>query len=300
MLLPKADRHEIEIVWRLRRSPLLDQAWYLEQHPELRAKRKDPVLHYVRSGVRKGFNPNPLFDTEWYLAQHADVRASGVNPLWHYLASGAAELRQPHPRFDPEFYVEQHPEAAHNPLEHYLTVGRDRGWHTRACADLADYLPIRQQVSSPCPADIKVDVIVPVYRGLEETRRCLHSLIEDPDRAFHRLIVIDDCSPEPQLSAWLRELAASASIELWRNDGNLGFVRSVNRGMSGASPDADVLLLNSDTEVPRGWLQRLIAQAYKAERIGTVTPFSNNAAICSYPSIERERAALRVRSCRRR
>ena len=284
MLLPKADRHEVEIIWRLRRSPLLDQAWYLEQHPQLRAKHKDPVLHYVRSGVRKGFNPNPLFDTEWYLAQYADVQASGVNPLWHYVTSGAAELRQPHARFDPEFYVEQHPEAAHNPLEHYLTVGRDRGWHTRAGADLADYLPVRQRVRSPCPADIKVDVIVPVYRGLEETRRCLHSLIEDPDRAFHRLIVIDDCSPEPQLSAWLRELAASASIELWRNDGNLGFVRSVNRGMSGASPDADVLLLNSDTEVPRGWLQRLITQAHKAERIGTVTPFSNNAAICSYPS----------------
>ena len=285
MLLPEADRREIEVIWRLRGSALLDQTWYLEQHPELRMKGKDPVLHYVRSGVRKGFNPNPLFDTDWYLAQHADVRASGLNPLWHYLTCGAAELRKPHPRFDAEFYVEQHPEAARNPLEHYLTQGRDQGWPTRACADIADYLPIQQKVSFPCPADIKVDVIIPVYRGLEETRRCLHSLIEDPDRAFHRLIVIDDCSPEPELSAWLRELAERHLIELWRNHTNLGFVRSVNRGMSDASPGADVLLLNADTEVPRGWLQRLIAQAYQAERIGTVTPFSNNAAICSYPSM---------------
>jgi GT2 family glycosyltransferase len=284
-LLPKADRQQVEIIWRLRGSPLLDQTWYLEQHPQLRTKGKDPVLHYVRSGVKKGFNPNPLFDTEWYLAQHADVRASAINPLWHYITFGAAELRNPHRRFDAQFYVEQHPEAARNPLEHYLTCGREQGWPTRACADVADYLPLPQEVSVRCPVGIKVDVIVPVYRGFDETCRCLRSVLDDPDRTFNRLIVIDDCSPEPRLSAWLRQLAENGSIELWRNDRNLGFVRSANRGMSAASPDADVLLLNSDTEVPRAWLQRLITQAYKAERIGSVTPFSNNASICGYPSM---------------
>jgi GT2 family glycosyltransferase len=284
MLLPKMDAHEVEAIWRLRRSALFDRVWYLEQHPELRTKGKDPVVHYVRTGVKKGFNPNPLFDTDWYLAQNLDVQASGVNPLWHYITSGAAELRIPDPRFDPEFYIDQHPDAAGNPLEHYLSYGRDQGWSTRASVDIADYLPVRQKISSPCPAGIKVDVIIPVYRGLDETRRCLQRLIDDPDRALHRLIVIDDCSPEPQLSAWLRDLAARNLIELWRNESNQGFVRTVNRGMSAASEGADVLLLNSDTEVPRGWLQRLIAQAYKAEQIGTVTPFSNNATICSYPS----------------
>ena len=285
VLLPKKDRHEVEIIWGLRLSPLFDQVWYLEQHPYLRTRGKDPVLHYMRSGVKKGFNPHPLFDADWYLGQYGDVQASGVNPLWHYLTSGAAELRNPHPRFDAEFYVEQHPEAARNPLEHYLTYGYRQGWPTRRRADIAHYLPVSRKLLLPCPPGIKVDVIVPVYRGLDETRRCLESLINDPDRAFHRVIVIDDCSPEPEVSAWLRELAGRNLIELWRNHTNLGFVRSVNRGVSAASPDADVLLLNSDTELPRGWLQRLIGQAYKAERIGTVTPFSNNASICSYPSM---------------
>ena len=45
----------------------------------------------------------------------------------------------------------------------------------------------------------------------------------------------------------------------------------------------DVVLLNSDTEVPRGWLTRLTAQAYAGKRIATVSPFSNNATICGYP-----------------
>jgi hypothetical protein len=48
-------------------------------------------------------------------------------------------------------------------------------------------------------------------------------------------------------------------------------------------PDRDVVLLNSDTEVSDGWLDRLAACAARESRAGTVTPFSNNATICSYP-----------------
>ncbi len=50
----------------------------------------------------------------------------------------------------------------------------------------------------------------------------------------------------------------------------------------------DVLLLNSDTEVADGWLERMQRAAYSAPDIGTVTPFSNNATICSYPSFCRD------------
>ncbi len=48
---------------------------------------------------------------------------------------------------------------------------------------------------------------------------------------------------------------------------------------------ADVVLLNADTEVPPGWLARLAAHAYAEDGIATVSPWSNNATICSYPSV---------------
>lgn len=54
------------------------------------------------------------------------------------------------------------------------------------------------------------------------------------------------------------------------------------------SKEHDVVLLNSDTEVPDGWLDRLVTQAYQSSAIGTVTPFSNNATICSYPKLPGE------------
>jgi len=70
--------------------------------------------------------------------------------------------------------------------------------------------------------------------------------------------------------------------ELLRNAFNIGFVASVNRGMAHRL-DHDVVLLNSDTEVPPGWLQRLRKAAYQRDNIGTVTPFSNCGSLASYP-----------------
>jgi hypothetical protein len=48
-------------------------------------------------------------------------------------------------------------------------------------------------------------------------------------------------------------------------------------------PDRVVVLLNSDTEVANDWLDRLQRSALSQPDIGTATPFSNNATICSYP-----------------
>lgn len=127
-----------------------------------------------------------------------------------------------------------------------------------------------------------IDVIVPVYRGLDETRACLESVWQSQNLQPMRLIVINDCSPEPELTAWLREKVATQSMELLENEENLGFVATVNRGMA-LSDRNDVVLLNSDTEVHSDWLDRLCRAASSDPTVGTVTPFSNNATICSYP-----------------
>ncbi len=128
-----------------------------------------------------------------------------------------------------------------------------------------------------------VDIIVPVYRGLEDTRRCLESVLAAPCRCDWRLIVINDASPEIEVTQWLRGFAQrDPRIKLLENTENLGFVATVNCGMA-LSEHNDVLLLNSDTVVANDWLDRLQRAAYSAPRVATVTPFSNNATICSYP-----------------
>jgi GT2 family glycosyltransferase len=124
-----------------------------------------------------------------------------------------------------------------------------------------------------------IDIVIPAYRGLAETRACVESVLASPIEAPHEVVVIDDASPEPALSQWLRGLSG---VTLVTHAGNRGFIATANEGMR-LHPDRDVVLLNSDTEVAPGWLDRIAAHARKGDRVGTVTPFSNNATICSYP-----------------
>ena len=139
------------------------------------------------------------------------------------------------------------------------------------------------QAQPVAPRSGTVDVIVPVYKGLEDTQRCVRSVLDSRCATPWRLVVLNDASPEPEVTQWLREASRRDSrILLLENDHNLGFVATVNRGM--AQSDAhDALLLNSDTEVANDWLDRLRAAAYSDVRVASVTPFSNNATICSYP-----------------
>jgi len=134
---------------------------------------------------------------------------------------------------------------------------------------------------NPVVAQI-VDIVIPVYRGEAETRACIESVLASPTRIGRAPLVIDDASPEPALSAWLASLAGAGRIRLIVHPQNRGFVASVNEGM-GLHADRDLVLLNSDTEVAPGWLDRLAACAASDPAIGTVTPFSNNATILSYP-----------------
>ncbi|NVO99670.1 glycosyltransferase [Photobacterium damselae subsp. damselae] len=126
-------------------------------------------------------------------------------------------------------------------------------------------------------------IIIPVYRGLDETKECILSVIDNIP-PWANLLVINDSSPEVELTDWLREHAAEKSYSLYENEINLGFVETVNKGMILAGEN-DVLLLNSDVESPNSdWLVRMREAAYIHEYTASLTPFSNNATICSFPN----------------
>lgn len=128
-----------------------------------------------------------------------------------------------------------------------------------------------------------IDVIIPVYEGLEETLNCINSVLNSKNTSEYNLVVINDCSPNNRLTKKLKSHAEEHDYILITNEQNLGFVGTVNRGIQ-RSDINDVILLNSDTLVPSGWIDQIATAAYSDPAIGTVTPFSNNATICSYPS----------------
>ena len=127
-----------------------------------------------------------------------------------------------------------------------------------------------------------IAVIVPVYRDLSASKRCLQSLLNTIDLATTDVLVVNDASPEPELTEYCRAICADSGFRLIEHATNLGFVSSVNEGMDELS-DSDVIILNSDTQVPAGWLDRICAVASAHPNAASITPFSNNATICSYP-----------------
>jgi len=129
-----------------------------------------------------------------------------------------------------------------------------------------------------------VDVIIPVYDGHKETLDCINSVLQSKNKKQYNLIVINDCSPNPNLTEDLKLHSHKNNYTLIENERNLGFVGTANRGMR-LNNDNDIILLNSDTLVPSGWIDQLISAAYSDPTIGTTTPFSNNATICSYPKL---------------
>jgi GT2 family glycosyltransferase len=134
---------------------------------------------------------------------------------------------------------------------------------------------------APAARKRPISIVIPAYKGLDETLECVRSVISTVGSKA-RIVVIDDASPEPALSEGLSVLEAQSAISLIRNRRNLGFPASVNLGLA-FDPDADTIILNSDTQVFPGWLDRLVAAAYSAPDIGTVTPLTNSGSIASYP-----------------
>ncbi len=130
----------------------------------------------------------------------------------------------------------------------------------------------------------RIDIIIPVYRGVAQTRACIESVLAAKNQHASEIVVMNDASPESEIAAYLADLAVHGRITLVTNPVNLGFVATCNIAMQ-MHTDRDVVLLNSDTVVPDRWLDRMIACANSAPKIASVTPFSNNATLCSYPRI---------------
>lgn len=161
-------------------------------------------------------------------------------------------------------------------------AARPRGTGGRMPARWVAVPPGRARRLAPASrASRAIDIIIPAYRGVDETLSCIESALDTAMAGTH-VVVVDDASEEAALKSALDAMAAAGHITLLRNDTNRGFVESVNRGMS-LHTDRDVVLLNSDAVVFGDWLERLRAAAYSRPKVGSVTPFSNSGSIASYP-----------------
>ena len=126
-------------------------------------------------------------------------------------------------------------------------------------------------------------VILPVYKGFDETLCSIYQALKSRGCDQYSLLVINDSGPDEKLNKKLEELSEKGLFDYHFNKKNLGFVKTINFAIANLSHNLDVILLNSDAFVFDGWFDRMIQYADQDESIATITPMSNNATICSYP-----------------
>lgn len=216
--------------------------------------------------------------------------------MGHYARYGEAEGRQPHPRFDGLRYLALNPDLQSCgvlTLAHYLRDGKDEGRPTGLAAEIGQLLALISTTAggdiqkAPLVSAFPVDIIIPVYNGMQYLPELFDSLFANTSYP-HRVIVVNDCSPDPAVAPYLQEqLKGRENCLLLQNEKNLGFVRSVGRGA--AESQRDMVLLNSDVIVPPGWLERLMAPIWNdRDRVASTTPFSNAATIFSFPQVNKD------------
>jgi len=112
----------------------------------------------------------------------------------------------------------------------------------------------------------ELSIIIVSYNTRPELVRCLEALRRTPPRASHEIIVVDNRSSDGSAQA-----AASAGVRVIDAAGNAGFAKANNVGIR-VSTGAVLLLLNSDTIVPEGALDRLLAILARRPEVAAVGP----------------------------
>ncbi len=127
-------------------------------------------------------------------------------------------------------------------------------------------------------------IIIVTHNNLSLTKLCLESVLRNTNSAAYEVIVVDNASSDdtPQ---YLEALArAHPEVRVVCNTTNLGFPKANNVGL-GQSTGGVLVLLNNDTVVPPGWLERLFAHLRNpvVGLVGPLTNFAGNEAKIAVP-----------------
>lgn len=234
-----------------------------------------------------------LFDSAFYLKQNNDVKDMNFEPIDHFLLYGYRDGRNPSQNFDTNLYTKTYPEVLEqniNPLIHYIKIGKNKNYKIfnqeikelklNKLTKMFDY-----EINIP-DLELKepIDILVPIYNGFDYLTPLLESIIKNTTLPF-RLLLCDDKSTDKRVFPLLRKYQnryKNLTILIFENKKNKGFIKTVNKLVK--HTQNHFVLLNTDTEVPLKWLERLMYPIFKMKNIASTTPFTNAGTICSFPN----------------
>lgn len=170
---------------------------------------------------------------------------------------------------------------------YYFVVGQKRRLGSRKqISGLKEINVVNHHISysDPVPQHKDpIDIIVCVHNALEDVERCLHSILKQTTLPY-RIILVDDGSDSPT-EVFLKKIKENyPDVILIRNDEAKGYTIAANIGMR-ASTAPYFILLNSDTIVTPGWVDRLYRAMQLDNSIAVVGPLANTASWQSIPRL---------------
>ena len=113
-----------------------------------------------------------------------------------------------------------------------------------------------------------LSIVIVSYNARQDLEACLRSLHAHPPRTVHDIVVVDNASTDGSPGA---VEAAWPAVRVIRMGRNAGFSAANNAGIR-ATTGALVLLLNSDTIVPEGAIDRLVGRLEAAPEAAIAGP----------------------------
>lgn len=133
------------------------------------------------------------------------------------------------------------------------------------------------------PVNEPLCIIVPVYNAADDVKICIERLGKYTPRGVE-VMFINDASTDSNIERILKLAEEQYGFTVFHNEKNLGFTKTVNRGIKLAN-DKDVILLNSDARVTPRWVEGFRRALATDSKIATVTAMSDRAGAFSAPNI---------------
>jgi N-acetylglucosaminyl-diphospho-decaprenol L-rhamnosyltransferase len=134
--------------------------------------------------------------------------------------------------------------------------------------DAAGPAGLREVSREMTPAASRLTIVIVTYNSSREIDVVLGSLTQPAPVTAHDIVVIDNASSDGTPALMRNRWAA---IRLIESGANLGFAAANNRAIRTSSSEL-VLLLNPDTRVPAGAVDRLVAQLDARADVAIVGP----------------------------
>ena len=116
-----------------------------------------------------------------------------------------------------------------------------------------------------------VSIIIPSYNCLDYLDLCLQSIHRFSNQIDYELIIVDNAS-NPNVKKYLKRKQKEKNIQVIFNEENRGFTSAINQGIQQAISKNDIILLNNDTLVTKGWIEAFQEVKNKYPRVGLIVP----------------------------